>query len=313
MTRPRRFLPSISLLAAFEAVLRTGSTAAAARELDLTQGAVSRLLQNLEEQLGQQLFIRHRRRLIATEAARSYGRDITRALDLIQRASIELTTNPGGGVLSLAILPAFGTRWLAPRLGSFLGAHPGVTINLATRLKRFNFAAEGFDAAIHFGSDDWRDAEHMRLFEEQLTACAAPSLLARNPVETAEDLRPLQLFQIETRPNAWAVWFAAHGAEAPPSRGMLFDQYAPMTQAAIAGLGVALLPEYLAEPEITDGRLVPLLKRAIRGDGSYWLVWPETRASYPPLEAFRTWLAAETEPLRESAEVDEKLQTRQTR
>ncbi|WP_011581807.1 MULTISPECIES: LysR family transcriptional regulator [Chelativorans] len=302
MTRPRRFLPSISLLSAFEAVLRTGSTAAAARELDLTQGAVSRLLQNLEEQLGQQLFIRHRRRLIVTEAARSYGRDITRALDLIQRASIELTTNPGGGVLSLAILPAFGTRWLAPRLGSFLGAHPGITINLATRLKRFNFSAEGFDAAIHFGSDDWRDAEHMKLFEEQLTACAAPSLLAKVPVETAEDLRRLQLFQMESRRNAWSVWFTAQGAEATPSRGMLFDQYAPMTQAAVAGLGVALLPEYLAEPEIADGRLVPLLKRAVRGDGSYWLVWPEARASYPPLEAFRTWLAGETAPLRERTE-----------
>src|SRR5690606_15962080 len=138
-----------------------------------------------------------------TESARSYGRDITRALDLIQRASIELTTNPGGGVLSLAMLPAFGTRWLAPRLGSFLDAHPGITINLATRLKRFNFAAEGFDAAIHFGSDDWRDAEHLKLFDEQLTACAAPALLSNTPVEKAEDLARLQLFQIESRPNAW--------------------------------------------------------------------------------------------------------------
>ena len=83
MPRPRRYLPSVSLLTAFEAVLRTGSTAAAARELDLTQGAVSRLIQNLEAQLGRRLFDRHRHRLTATEAARAYGRDITRALDLI--------------------------------------------------------------------------------------------------------------------------------------------------------------------------------------------------------------------------------------
>ena len=227
MPRPRRFLPSVSLLAAFEAVLRTGSTAAAARELDLTQGAVSRLIQSLEAQLGRRLFDRHRRRLMATEAARAYGRDITRALDLIQRASMELSANPGGGVLSLAILPAFGTRWLAPRLGAFLVAHPGVTINLATRLRRFNFDAEGFDAAIHFGTDDWRDAGHMKLFEERLTACAAPELLAANPVRHAADLRALPLLQIETRPTAWAAWFAAQGVEAPPVRGMLFDQFAP--------------------------------------------------------------------------------------
>ena len=297
MSRPRRFVPSNSLLAAFEAVLRTGSTAAAARELDLTQGAVSRLIQNLEVQLGRPLFDRHRRRLIATEAAHSYGRDITRALDLIQRASMELSANPGGGVLSLAILPAFGTRWLAPRLGSFLLAHPGVTINLATRLKRFNFSAESFDAAIHFGIGDWRDAGHLKLFDEGLTACVAPALLAANPLEAVEDLHSQQLFQIETRPTAWAAWFAGQGVEASANRGMLFDQFAPMTQAAIAGLGIALLPDYLAEPEIAEGRLVPLFKRAVTGVGSYWLVWPEARANYPPLLAFRAWLEAETASL----------------
>jgi DNA-binding transcriptional LysR family regulator len=331
VTRPRRFLPSVSLLSAFEAVLRTGSTAAAARELDLTQGAVSRLVQSLEAQLGQPLFARHRRRLIATEAARAYGRDISRALDLIQRASMELAANPGGGVLSLAILPAFGTRWLAPRLGAFLAAHPGVTINLATRLKRFNFAAEGFDAAIHFGADDWRDAGHLRLFDERLIACAAPAFLAAHPVAAAADLRALPLLQIETRPTAWTTWFAAHGAAEPAGRGMLFDQFAPMTQAAVHGLGVALLPAFLAEPEIAEGRLAPVLAPgaarvrgapppggdpasaapaegsaapglmadgSIPGVGAYWLVWPEARAAYPPLVAFRDWLAEATSALR---------------
>lgn len=301
MSRPRRFLPSVSLLTAFEAVLRTGSTAAAARELDLTQGAVSRLVQNLETQLGQPLFLRERRRLIATEAARAYGRDISRALDLVVRASMELSANPGGGVLSLAILPAFGTRWLAPRLAGFLGAHPGITINLATRLKRFNFAAEGFDAAIHFGAEDWRGAGHLHLFDETLTACAAPGFLARHPVAAAADLMDLPLLQIETRPNAWGQWFRAHGLAAPPARGMLFDQFAPMTQAAIHGLGVALLPTFLVTSDLAEGRLVPVLG-SIDGVGSYWLVWPETRAEYPPLAAFRDWLVQETAGLRAGGE-----------
>jgi DNA-binding transcriptional LysR family regulator len=291
--RPRRFLPSISLLSAFEAVLRTGSTAAAARELDLTQSTVSRLVQHLEQQLGRPLFERHKQKLIPTEAAQAYGRDVTRALDLIQRGSMEFTANPGGGSLSLAILPAFGTRWLAPRLGDFLVKHPGVTINLATRLKRFNFAAESFDAAIHFGTDDWRDADHMKLFEEQLTACISPTLLARHPVDSAHGLAGLPLLQLETRPDAWRTWFTAQGIEPPRIAGMLFDQFATMTQAAIVGLGVALLPDYLAEIEFNEGRLVPLLKRSVRGFGSYWLVWPQSRANYPPLSAFRTWLAAE--------------------
>ncbi|WP_341487983.1 LysR family transcriptional regulator [Pararhizobium sp. A13] len=290
--RPRRFLPSISLLSAFEAVLRTGSISAAAREVNLTQSTVSRLVQNLEEQLGRPLFERHRQRLIPTEAAQAYGRDVTRALDLIQRSSMEFSANPGGGALSLAILPAFGTRWLAPRLGKFLTKHPGVTINLATRLKRFNFAAEGFDAAIHFGADDWRDAGHMKLFEEALTACISPALLAEHPVRTVHDMVGLPLLQLETRSNAWRMWFAAQGAESPSVTGMLLDQFATMTQAAIAGLGIALLPDYLADIEIEEKRLVPLLKRSVPGSGSYWLVWPRSRANYPPLEAFRTWLAA---------------------
>jgi len=297
MSRQRRVLPSLSLLTAFEAVLRTGSTAAAARDLDLTQGAVSRLVQNLEAQLGIALFRRERRRLIPTDAARAYVRDITRALDLIARASMELRANPGGGELSLAILPAFGSSWLAPRLPDFLAAHPGITVNLATRLKRFNFAAEGFDAAIHFGQADWRDAGHLHLFDERLVACAAPALLDRQPVETPADLLALPLLQIETRPTAWQAWFTAQGIDSPLPRGMLFDQFAPMTQAAIHGLGVALLPEFLADPEIAAGRL-RALGGPVTGIGSYFLVWPEARAAHPPLAALRDWLADATADLR---------------
>lgn len=301
MSRSRRFLPSVSLLTAFEAVLRTGSTAAAARQLDLTQGAVSRLIQNLEAQIGQTLFVREKRRLLPTQAAHAYGRDITRALDLIARASMELSANPGGGVMTLAILPAFGTRWLAPRLAQFLHGHPGITINLATRLKRFNFAADGFDAAIHFGQDDWREAGHLHLFDETLIACASPDFLARNPISSPADLIHLPLLQIETRPRAWSDWFALHGIMTPAPRGMLFDQFAPMTQAAIHGLGVALLPEFLVAPDLAEGRLQPVGGKALQGHGSYWLVWPEARSDYPPLVAFRSWLSAQTASLQTEA------------
>jgi DNA-binding transcriptional LysR family regulator len=287
--RQRRFLPSLSLLSAFEAVLRTGSTAAAARELDLTQSTVSRLVQTLETQLGRPLFERHRQRLVPTDAATAYGKDISRALNLIQRSSMEFTANPGGGTLSLAILPAFGTRWLAPRLGDFLNEYPGITVNLATRLRRFNFAAESFDAAIHYGIDDWRDAGHMKLFDERLTACIAPSLLDSYPVASPTDVLRWPLLQLETRPSAWRMWFEAQGADVPFTTGMLFDQFATMTQAAISGLGVALLPDYLAEMEFREKRLTPLLQMSVRG-GSYWLVWPQDRAHYPPLQAFRKWL-----------------------
>lgn len=293
MATPRRFLPSISLLSAFESVVRTGSTLAAARDLDLTQGAVSRLIQNLEAQLGVTLFLRERRRLIPTDHALAYARDVVKALDLISRGSMRVQSNTGGGTLSLAILPTFGTRWLAPRLPRFLADHPGITINLGTRLKPFDFEEEGFDAAIHFGQENWAGTGSVKLFDERLVACCAPKFLADHPVEEPADLIGLPLLQLETRPNAWAAWFAHHGVERRVGQGMLFDQFAPMIQAVIHGLGVALLPEFLAKPELADGRLVEVFGGPVRGDGSYYLVWPSVGAWYPPLQAFRDWLVAE--------------------
>jgi DNA-binding transcriptional LysR family regulator len=288
--RPRRFLPSISMLIAFEAVMKAGSVTAAAREIDLTQSTVSRLLKNLEDQLGCALFVRERKRLIPTDAAQAYRAELSRGLDLIQRAGMAMVANPGGGTLSLAVLPTFGTRWLAPRLGDFLSANPGIAVNPSTRVRRFDFASEGFDAAVFFGAPDWPGAQFLRLFAERYTACAAPSLLAASPVRSVGDLEGLPLLQLETRPQAWADWFGAHGAEPPRISGMVLDQFSMMIQAAISGLGIALLPDYLARTEIAEKRLVPLLNEAVPGTGAYWLAWPERHGSARPLAAFRTWL-----------------------
>lgn len=290
MNLPRRYIPSVSLLQAFEAVCRLGSTAAAARDLSLTQGAVSRLVQNLETQVGVQLFRREGRRLIPTEPALAYARDVRKALELIARASLGLKANPGGGVLNLAILPTFGTRWLAPRLGDFLTRHPGVTLNLGTRMRPFDFAAETFDAAIHFGTRPWPDAEHMPLFEERIVAACAPDFAAAHPMAAPGDLIAQPLLQLESRPNAWGAWFAHHGLEAPFRQGVMFDQFAPMVQAAAHGVGIALLPEFLAGPEIAEGRLVRTPGDVVSGVGRYSLVWPQDVAPSPALRAFRDWL-----------------------
>lgn len=291
--RQRRFLPNLSLLLAFDAVMRNGSVTGAAQDLALTQSTVSRLIQTLEAQLGQDLFRRHRKRLIPTEAAKRYFREIANALDIVQRASMSLIANPEGGSLSLAVLPTFGTRWLAPRLPGFLSANPGVSVNLATRFARFNFDSEPFDAMICFGRDDWPDALHLKLFDERLTACAAPGFLAARPLNRPEDLHDCVLLQLETRPTAWTAWFQGQQA-APPANpdGMLLDQFSMMIQAAISGLGIALLPDYLARIEIAEGRLRPILRQAVPGPGAYWLVWPPGKDDLGPLKAFRGWITA---------------------
>lgn len=290
MRAPRRFLPSLPLLAAFEAAARTGSVTAAAAELSLTQSAVSRQIKALEEQLGVALFHRERQTIRLTFGGEAYAREIREALYKISAASLNLRANPMGGTLTLAILPTFGTRWLAPRLPRFLAQHPGVTINLGTRLRPFDFAEEGFDAAIHFGEPTWPEAGFAKLFDERMVACCAPGFLASHPVRGPGDLAGLPLLQLETRPNAWAGWFAHHGVSASVPLGMLFDQFAPMIQSAIYGMGIALLPEFLAKAELADGRLVDAWGGPVPSAGSYYLVWPGIGEAYPPLVAFRDWL-----------------------
>lgn len=292
--RQRRFIPSTRLLLAFDAVMRHGTVTAAAQELSLTQSAVSRLILALEEQLGKELFSRVRRRLIPNATAQNYHKDIARALDIVQRASMSLVANPEGGTLSLAVLPTFATRWLGPRLGSFMGLHPGIAVNLSTRIGWFDFAGETFDAAIYFGQSDWHGGEHLKLFDERVTACASRDFIKTHNLTSLEDLAGLPLLHLESRPTAWADWFAGQGGTPSGAGGMLMDQFSMMIQAAISGLGVALLPDYLAQIEIDAGRLGPVLKTAVPIRGAYWLVWPEDKNTSAPLAAFRSWLAEQS-------------------
>ncbi|WP_417267833.1 LysR family transcriptional regulator [Celeribacter baekdonensis] len=295
VVRPRRFLPSIKLLQALDAVVRHRSVTGAADELNLTQSTVSRLIMTLEQQLGKELFTRHKKRLIPNSAALTYQQDISKALDMIQRASTTVVTNPEGGTISLAVLPTFATRWLGPRLSYFLKQHPGVAVNLATRIRRFDFENEAFDAAIYFGDADWPAVRHLKLFDEKVTACASRDFIAQNTLSSPADLANQPLLYLESRPNAWPDWFAAHGVDAKVGGGMLMDQFSMMIQAAISGIGIALLPDYIAQTEIAEGRLQILHTPAVQMRGAYWMVWPEEKESFLPLASFRAWLQEQSD------------------
>lgn len=292
MSSARRLLPSMSALMALEAVERLGTASAAAEELSLTQGAISRSLQALEGQLGVSLLMREKKRLKLTPAAQDYVRQIRSSLQAISMASLKLRANPEGGSLNLAILPAFGVQWLAPRLARFTQENAGVTVNLSTRLKVFDFDESGFDAAIHFGREDWPGAEHLLLMDEVVLPVCAPRLLQK-PLDAPSGLLAYPLLQLESRPGAWRRYLAMQGVEAGHPSGMMFDQFATMTQAALHGLGVALLPEFMIEEALEDGRLVPAWPAPASGLGSYYLVWPKGRPERGPLTVFRSWLARE--------------------
>jgi DNA-binding transcriptional LysR family regulator len=285
----RRYLPSMPSLLALEAVDRLGSASAAAAELALTQGAISRQLQVLESQMGVALLTREGGKLALTPAGRDYVRAVRSALQNLASASMTLRANPLGGSLNLAILPAFGMHWLAPRLAGFTAKHPEVTINLSTHLRPFDMAAEGIDAAIHYGRTDWAGAQHLPLLDEMLIAVEAPQLLSK-PLGQADDILSYPMLQIESRLGDWARWLAHFGARPQRPAAMLFDQFATMTMAALHGLGVALLPTFLIERELAEGRLIPAFGPAIPALGRYFLVWPKDIAPRAPLTSFRAWI-----------------------
>ncbi len=295
MLSPRRFLPSTALLCAFEAAARTSSFTRAAEELNLTQSAVSRQIKALEEQIGVALFMRERQKVNLTLAGETYARDVREALQMIANASMTLRTNPDGGALNLAILPTFGTRWLAPRLPDFLKDNPGVTVNLTTRLRPFDFSTEPQDAAIHFGQHNWPDTDAMFLHDETVVPTCSPDLLEHYDIQTPVDLLKAPILHLATRPKAWERWLHVQGIDGEKVPGMVFDQFATVAQAVVHGIGIALLPHFLIENELSEGTLVPALNLPVRSVGAYHLVWPKSRSTYPPLKSFRDWIGGQAE------------------
>lgn len=293
MQLQRRLLPSTRALAAFDAVGRLESFTAAARELDLTQGAISRQVRALEDQLGVTLIERDRHSVRLTAAGERYAASVRVALQAISTASLDVISGPGRGALNLAILPTLGTRWLAPRIPAFLSQNPGVTINLTTRLRPFDFALDDIDAAIHHGAPDWPGATCVFLMNEIEVPACAPSLLADEPIAEPDDVLKRPLLHIATRPYAWPDWCAAVGADGGTTQGMSFDQFSTVAQAAAAGLGIALLPRFLIEDELKRGDLTIALDRPVESRYSYYLAIGNDRLKRPHVAAFRDWLVAE--------------------
>ncbi|MTH99211.1 LysR family transcriptional regulator [Roseibium sp. RKSG952] len=296
METTRRLFPSISSLRALEALDRLGSASAAADELALTQSAVSRQLQTLENQLGVELISRDRKRLSLTPAAQEYVAEIRQGLNHIAQASLKLHVAPVGGTLNLAILPTFGMRWLVPRLPDFARLHPDITINMSTRLRPFNFTAEPFDAALHFGEPDWPGTERLLLSVERVLPVCSPSLLPTGRLRSPADLLKLPLLHIQTRPAAWQEWFRQMGVHHPDALpGTVHDQFTTINQAALHGLGVALLPNYLIEQDLATGKLIAVFPDAVETMGAYYLVWPKSKSNDPSLREFRHWLASQAQ------------------
>lgn len=284
---PRRLLPNTPALLAFDAVARTGSFTAAARDLGQTQGAISRQVAQLEGQLGVVLVDRGARAARLTQAGTAYARAAKAALDALGRGAMEALGQTQERGLQLAILPTFGTRWLMPRIPRFVRRHPEITLHFTTRIGRFDLGAEGIDAAIHSGRGDWPGARLTLLMEERVMPVAAPGTpgVAGQP-----------LLALATRPQAWADWWALSTLPGPlPAPAMRLEQVSTLAQAAAAGMGVALMPAFLIRPELDSGALVPLGPETATGFG-YWFAEPDLapgERAKPSVARFKDWLITE--------------------
>lgn len=279
-------------LLCFEASARLGSFTAAAQELHLTQGAVSRQIQALEGRLEVRLFTRRRESLLPTDAGRYYLDEVTPLLRRLERATVNVTAFKGrGGALSLSVGASVGAYWLIPRLPAFTRAHGEITLSLSTRVGPADFKSGAIDASLEFG-----DGQRPGLCNDFVTALdlapyAATSWVARHGARISAATPDSALLHHHTLPDAWEQWFRAEQIDAVPGRaGPRFEIMSMALNAAVAELGVVLLPPYMAEDMVQAGRLTRLSPRTWRYAKGYYLVYPPDSARLPALQTFKNWL-----------------------
>lgn len=290
----RRKIPSHSALMAFEAAARHGSFARAADELSLTEGAISRQIGRLEAFLGVTLFERVGNRVRLLPNGERYAAQVRETLDRLERDSQYLMGQPSDGAsLDIAILPTFATRWLIPRLRRFQERHPNITVHLAERMEPFVLADSGFDAAIHFEHPAWTGMRTHRLLHEVLVPVCHPVLIDGKDAATALDALPR--LHRRQNPDAWQRYAEETGiALTNPAIGARYDLHAMLIEAALAGLGVALVPRLYVEAELSDGRLVAPWPEGTSISKTFCLILPEPiRLSENPVQVFADWILHE--------------------
>lgn len=294
----RRRIPPLDSLLCFDAAARHESYTRAARELALTQSAVSRRIAQLEGFLGVPLFRRTRHGVALTPAGAAYAKQMARRLAAMERDTLDAMARQGegGGAVSLAAVPTFATRWLLPRLPAFNALHPDIAVHIETRTRPFLFADTDFDAALFAATPaqvaGWAGTRAHLLLHEDVAPVCSPALLPRGRQVSPLALSKMPLLQQSTRPDMWAAWFDAQGVQAPLARsGPRYELFSMTAVAAARGMGVAMVPVLLIHDELARGELALACTRTPQRERAYYLFTPEPDAGTPALAAFARWLA----------------------
>jgi LysR family glycine cleavage system transcriptional activator len=285
-----RRLPPLSAVRVFEAAARHENFTIAASELGMTQAAVSYQIKLLEERLGVALFRREKGRVALSETGRRIGPLVAKAFDELDHA-FGVARTSGEGVLTVSCSSTFGPNWLAPRIGTFQIRAPDIVVRLHTSNSLVDFARDDVDIAIRGGQGHWPGLCAHFLMRMPLKVFASPDFLKEHPsIRTLEGV--MRHARISPDDSWWRVWREQVGGEPSPEapRGIRLDTQIAEGQAAMAGLGIALLNPVLWTAEIDAGRLVPVLEDVAYDPADFWLVYPEHHRHARKIRLFRDWM-----------------------
>ncbi|MEM1427869.1 MAG: LysR substrate-binding domain-containing protein [Pseudomonadota bacterium] len=282
---------NLTALRAVEAVARLGTLRAAATELGVTPGAVSQQIIKAEAQLDRTLFERRPKGLEPTELGREVATHLTDGFSSLARG-VALTRQSTRNAITVSVAPVFAGKWLVWRLGRFSSAHPDLRVQIDASVALTVPRPGEIDACIRVGWGDWTGVRAEAILPQRVFPVCAPGLADR-----LRDVSDLAQVPIIREPNAmfgWDVWLSPNGmSEDQLGEGPVFSDASLCLDAAVAGQGVFLAWETLAQDALAMGRIVTPFPGRFPTGISYWFVEPEGRPRPPQVEAFRRWLIEE--------------------
>ncbi len=289
-----RRLPSMSALRAFEAAARLLSFKDAANELCVTPAAVSHQVQKLEEELQTSLFRRFNRRVALTDSGAKYLARLRLAFDDVEEATRDLVQQGDGEVISFVVPPMLLKGWIIQHLPLFYEQNPELKLRVTDTLRYPNFEKENIDCSIRYGFGGWEEVHSEYLFSEDMCPICSPSLLtADKKLDGPEDLKNFRLIYTERRLVQWDNYLASGGYDHIKARGQLWFLNSIHTfEAALAGLGVALVNRTFAKKYIDSGQLIiPFeLNTTITRKPAYYFVAPKHHMQSDKVLSLRKWI-----------------------
>ncbi|MGR4869247.1 LysR substrate-binding domain-containing protein [Variovorax sp. LARHSF232] len=296
-------------LRAFEAVARHLNFRAASEEMALTQSAVSRQIQALEEEIGVSLFLRHTRAVELTSAGAQLLLAVQQSLPRIDGAVRQIRQSAGRKSVAVTTFASFASMWLIPRLEAFQRDNPEIDIRIDASDMAVDLDVADVDLALRYGPAASMPAGAIRLFGETLTPVASPWLMKSNPsIGKPADIANFTLIEAGDAHRThlewltWRRWFELHGqSKAQPKRWLYFNYAYQMVQAALTGQGVVLARSSLISDSLASGDLIEVLpQHRMDSPMAYWLLAGPRSTLRPEVQAFSDWLQAQATATRQT-------------